>query len=108
MTHFSLSTKLLEYIHLGIPVIVPSIPTYQSYFPDPTAWYFTPNSVEAATRAIVAFARATPEARIQRARQAQEAYDSKLNPKRDAGVLRGVYSELLGQSAIGDRQSAIT
>ncbi len=96
MTRFSLSTKLLEYIHLGLPVIVPAIPTYLRYFPDETAWYFEPNSSGAIAAAIGTFVAATPEERVRRARAAQSASLRELDPARDAATLRSLYLELLG------------
>jgi len=95
MTHFSLSTKLLEYVHLGIPVIIPAIPTYLDYFPATAAWYFTPNSAPEAGRAIAQFASADPAERVRRAREAQEQAARRLDPARDAEVLRQVYRKLL-------------
>lgn len=96
MTRFSLSTKLLEYIHLGLPVIVPAIPTYLRYFPESTAWYFEPDSPPAIALAIEAFALATPEERVRRASATQALSTEKLDPARDAALLRNLYLELLG------------
>jgi glycosyltransferase involved in cell wall biosynthesis len=95
MTQLSLSTKLLEYVHLGIPLLAPSIPTYLRYFPDETAWYFAPNSSEAITGALLRFAAASPEERVHRARLAQAASTRELDPARDAAQLRNLYRELL-------------
>ena len=95
MTRFSLSTKLLEYIHLGLPVIVPAIPTYLRYFPESTAWYFQPNSADAMAAAIESFARANAEERVRRAAAAQACSMDKLDPARDASLLRNLYRELL-------------
>ena len=95
MTQFSLSTKLLEYIHLGLPVIVPAIPTYRRYFADDTAWYFEPNNPAAIADAIATFARSTPDERQRRARAAQRSSTEKLNPATDAALLRNLYLELL-------------
>jgi glycosyltransferase involved in cell wall biosynthesis len=95
MTRFSLSTKLLEYIHLGLPIIIPALPTYREYFPEDTAWYFTPNSADDAARAIATLVRATPEERIRRAGAAQSASAARLDPASDAALLRELYLELL-------------
>ena len=100
MTRFSLSTKLLEYIHLGLPVIVPAMPTYLEYFPDQTAWYFTPNSALDIAAAIGRFAEAAPEERVRRAAAAQAASISQLDPERDGALLRALYLELLGQGRV--------
>lgn len=94
MTRYSLSTKLLEYVHLGIPLIAPRIPTYLEYFPEPCAWYFAPNDVEDAARAITAFAAATPDARRARSAAAQAAAGG-LRWADDAAKLRALYAELL-------------
>ena len=94
MTRFSLSTKLLELFHLGIPVIAARIPTYQAYFPDECAWYFTPNDADAAADAIVAFARATTEARRLRA-DAARAVSSGLGWPTESARLASLYRELL-------------
>lgn len=97
MTRYSLSTKLLEYVHLGMPLIAPRIPTYLEYFPEKCVWYFEPNDAAAAARAIAAFAAATPELRIERARAAQAAAGG-LRWEDDAAKLRALYEELLAGS----------
>ena len=94
MTRYSLSTKLLEYIHLGIPLIAPRIPTYLEYFPEACAWYFDANSAPDAARAIRDFAAATPAERASRALAAQRAAGG-LRWADDAGRLRALYEELL-------------
>lgn len=94
MTQYSLSTKLLEYIHLGLPLIASRIPTYLEYFPESSAWYFTPNDSPDAGRAIAEFAAAAPAQRIQRAAGAQAAAAA-LQWADDARKLRGIYEALL-------------
>lgn len=96
MTRYSLSTKLLEYIHLGLPLIASRIPAYLEYFPESCAWYFTPNDPADAARAIAEFAAATPAQRIERAAAAQAA-GAALQWADDARKLRGIYEELLAQ-----------
>ena len=96
MTRYSLSTKLLEYVHLGVPLIAPRIPTYLDYFPEGTAWYFTPNDPVDAARAIVEFAHAAPDERIARASRAQRSM-AELTWAREAKKLRDIYAELLGR-----------
>lgn len=97
MTRYSLSTKLLEYVHLGIPLIAPRIPTYLEYFPEGCAWYFAPNDAADITRAIRDFAAASPAERIARAVAAQQAA-SGLRWTDDAARLRAIYEELLGSA----------
>jgi glycosyltransferase involved in cell wall biosynthesis len=96
MTRFSLSTKLLEYIHLGVPALIPRIPTYVRYIPEDSAWYFEPGSVRDAARAIREFSKAGTAEREKRAARAQRWYAERINSERDAETLRRIYGELLG------------
>jgi len=97
MTQFSLSTNLLEYIHLGIPVVLPRIPAYLEYFPEECAWYFTPGSAASAARALEALASA-PDEREVRAHRARAAYARRIDPAGEAAALTAIYSELLGEA----------
>lgn len=42
LTKYSLSTKLLEYVYMGKPVIASRLLTYQKYFKDSSLLYFNP------------------------------------------------------------------
>jgi glycosyltransferase involved in cell wall biosynthesis len=95
MTRYALSTKLLEYVHLGVPLLLPRLPTYLEYFPEGTAWYFQPDDPHDAAAAIRAMAAASPAARVDRARAAQQAA-AHLNWAEEAAKVRDVYRELLG------------
>jgi glycosyltransferase involved in cell wall biosynthesis len=97
MTQYSLSTKLLEYVHFGIPLIAARIPAYGEYFPATAAWYFEPNDADAAAQAIAAFAAAPATERVARARAAQQAI-SELTWEREADKLKKIYEELLQES----------
>jgi glycosyltransferase involved in cell wall biosynthesis len=94
MTQYSLSTKLLEYVHLGVPLVAARIPAYLEYFPEAAAWFFEPNDAAAGARALLAFATATPGERVERAAAAQKAAGD-LTWEREAERLRGIYRELL-------------
>lgn len=94
MTQYSLSTKLLEYVHLGIPLIAARLPAYVEYFPDHAAWYFDPNDAEAAARAIIGFAAASPSERVARAESAQRGM-RELSWEREAAKLKDIYAELM-------------
>jgi glycosyltransferase involved in cell wall biosynthesis len=72
MTCYSLSNKLLEYVHLGLPVLAARLPSYAHYLPENAAWYWTPNNAADLARAIVEFAAAPAAERLARARRAQE------------------------------------
>src|SRR5438128_1264555 len=73
MTRYSLSNKLLEYMHLGLPVLAARLPSYAHYLPADAAWYWAPNDPADLARAIAELAAATPAERLARARRAQEA-----------------------------------
>jgi glycosyltransferase involved in cell wall biosynthesis len=100
MTQYSLSTKLLEYVHLGIPLIAPRIPTYLRYFPDGCATYFTPGDAADAARAIRQFRSMSAELRVAQAQAARRAIAGLTWPA-EAARLRAIYEELLddGKSA---------
>jgi glycosyltransferase involved in cell wall biosynthesis len=106
MTQYSLSTKLLEYVHLGIPLIAARLPAYIEYFPEDAAWYFDPNDADAAAAAIIAFAAAPPPERIARAASAQAAM-RELSWDREADKLKRIYEGLMqeqrGAEALTDR-----
>lgn len=98
MTQYSLSTKLLELFHLGIPAIASRIPTYVEYFPDDCAWYFTPDESRSAATAITAFANASDTQRRDRAIAAR-AVAERLGWPAEAARLATIYRELLSQPA---------
>ncbi|HEU4829197.1 MAG TPA: glycosyltransferase [Gemmatimonadales bacterium] len=102
MTQYSLSTKLLEYVHFGIPLVAARLPAYLEYFPANAAWYFEPNDAGAAGRAIAAFAAATPAERCARARSAQEAMRD-LSWERESEKLKRIYEALLNDREAGER-----
>jgi glycosyltransferase involved in cell wall biosynthesis len=97
MTRYSLSTKLLEYVHMGVPVIAPRIPTYLEYFPEQVFFYYRPDDADDAARALAAFAASSPAERISRARAAQEATRN-LVWSGESRRLRQIYDELLARS----------
>jgi len=94
MTQYSLSTKLLEYVHLRMPLLAPRLPTYVSYFPESAAWYFTPNDPDSAAEAIARLSAAPMAERIQRAREATLAAQA-CAWATDMGILQNLYRRLL-------------
>jgi len=94
MTQYSLSTKLLEYVHLGLPVLAASLPSYRRYLGENALWYWTPGDSQDLTRAIAEFAIASPEDRRHRARLAQEAV-APIVWIREQAKLLAAYDELL-------------
>ena len=94
MTRYSLSNKLLEYVHLGLPVLAASLPSYRRYLGENALWYWTPGDSQDLTRAIAEFAIASPEDRRHRARLAQEAV-APIVWIREQAKLLAAYDELL-------------
>lgn len=99
MTRYSLSTKLLECVHLGLPTIIPAIPTYLDYLSPEGAWFYQPGSDRDAARAIEEFARASPEERRRRARIAQEKCGQRIEYERDGRALQQLYRQLWDRTA---------
>ncbi|MGH7537094.1 MAG: glycosyltransferase [Gemmatimonadales bacterium] len=95
MTRYSLSNKLLEYVHLGVPVLAARLPSYGGYIDDAAAWYWTPGDPEDFARAIGEFAAAPAEVRQSRAARAQRDLDRIAWPRERARLV-AVYEELLG------------
>ena len=95
MTRYSLSNKLLDYVHLGIPLLAARLPSYLRYFGEDMLWYFTPgdpNDLASSIRALAAAAAAERARRAQLARQATAPYDWARERER----LLAAYAELLG------------
>ena len=93
MTRYSLSNKLLEYVHLGIPVLAARLPTYVQYLGE-NAWYWTPNDPLDLARAIADFAAASAEQLLMRTRRAQQQLERIAWPLERA-KLQALYAELL-------------
>ena len=66
-TDYMLPVKLLEYVHLGIPVIAPRLLAIQYYFSEDQVAYYEPGDVEALASCICRIY-ADPEKRNQLAR----------------------------------------
>lgn len=96
MTRYSLSTKLLELFHLGIPVIASRIPTYVTYFPETCAWYFEPNDTRSAAEAIAAFVGCTDGERRARVMAAADAAN-RVGWREESAHLASIYRDLLAR-----------
>ena len=94
MTRYSLSNKLLEYVHLGVPVLAASLPSYGAYLRSDAAWFWTPGDPASLAGTIARFARASAEERCTRAALAQaDVKDISWDRERDR--LIGTYERLL-------------
>lgn len=97
MTRFSLSNKLLEYVHLGMPVLAARLPSYGHYLGEDSAWYWTPGDPEDLARAIEELAAASMEERSNRASRAQHNLEAIAWPHERARLI-ALYRDLLQAS----------
>jgi len=74
LNRFALSTKLFEYVALGIPVVVAGLPTLQAHFSENEVAYFDAGDAGSLTDALVRVAE-DYDAALARARAAKARYD---------------------------------
>jgi glycosyltransferase involved in cell wall biosynthesis len=76
LSRFALSSKLFEYVALGVPVVSAALPTIQEYFSDDEVLFFEPGSADSLADALLAVARDPQgaEARAERARRRYGRY----------------------------------
>ena len=76
LNRFALSSKLLEYVFLGVPVVVSRLETLAAHFSSDEVTFFEPGDVESLAEAIAWVAEHPAEARekVERARQRAQAY----------------------------------
>jgi glycosyltransferase involved in cell wall biosynthesis len=97
MTRYSLSNKLLEYVHLGLPILAARLPSYRHYLGEDTAWYWTPGDPADFARAIGELASAPPGEPLARARRAQLALAGIAWPGERERLIT-LYREMLAES----------
>jgi glycosyltransferase involved in cell wall biosynthesis len=91
LNRFALSTKLFEYVALGVPVVCADLPTLREHFSDDEVLFFDAGDPGALAAALCAVAR-DPGAAASRAVGARRRYDEyrwPLNAARYAAVLDG-------------------
>lgn len=89
LNRYALSSKLLEYVELGIPVVVAGLPTLREHFAEDEVLFFTPGDADSLAAALLATAR-DPEAARARAVAAQHrarAYAWEANAARYVRLL---------------------
>jgi len=74
LNRFALSSKLFEYVALGIPAVVADLPTLRAYFSADEVRFFRAGDPSALSRALVEIA-ADPEAASGRAEAARRRYE---------------------------------
>ena len=90
LNRFALSTKLFEYVALGVPVVCADLPTIRSYFSDEEVTFFRAGDHRALARALVAVAQDPDRAlaRVNAARRRYQAYRWSEQAGRYIGVMR--------------------
>jgi glycosyltransferase involved in cell wall biosynthesis len=89
LNRYALSSKLLEYVELGIPVAVSGLPTLREHFAEDEVLFFTPGDANSLAAALLAIA-ADPEtarARAEAARRRARAYAWDANAARYVRLL---------------------
>jgi glycosyltransferase involved in cell wall biosynthesis len=89
LNRYALSSKLLEYVELGIPVAAAALPTIREHFDDDEVLFFTPGDAAALAQALLTIARdpAAAQARADAARRRALAYAWDENARRYLLVL---------------------
>lgn len=75
LTRFALSSKLFEYVALGIPVAVADLPTLRAHFSDDEVLFFRAGDDSSLAQALMEIA-SDPDTAAQRASAARERYES--------------------------------
>ena len=91
LNHFALSSKLLEYVDIGVPVVAARLPTIAEHFSPREVAFFEPGDVNSLARALVDVADHPGDARTRAsaARARYEEYRWEKNARRYARVLAG-------------------
>jgi glycosyltransferase involved in cell wall biosynthesis len=97
-TDIMLPTKLLEYVTVGIPCIVPKTGTIARYFDDTMVQFFDAENVESLAAAIVALQR-DPQRRESLAREATRRFADTYRWTRHKLVYTGLVERLIGPPA---------
>ena len=94
LNRFALSSKLFEYVVLGVPVISAALPTIREYFSDDEVQFFVPGSADSLAHALLSVARdpAGAESRAERARRRYADYRWEVNAQAYVAILNRLSS----------------
>jgi glycosyltransferase involved in cell wall biosynthesis len=103
LNRYALSSKLFEYIVLGIPVVVASLPTLRAHFSDDEVLFFEPGSAKSLAEALLAVGR-DPEATSLRQRAASERYLTDYRWETQAERYREILNRVSGSRRARSRR----
>jgi glycosyltransferase involved in cell wall biosynthesis len=89
LNRFALSSKLFEYVALGVPVVSANLPTIRQYFSPDEIQFFEPGSADSLADALLAVLRDPQRtaARVERARRRYQAYRWDVNARKYLAIL---------------------
>ena len=90
-TELMLPSKLIDYVVLGIPAIVPRLKTIEYYFSDQMVTFFTPEDIDSMVAAIVSLYQDAARRRM----QADNAKEFVRQNGWERGGLRKIYAQLV-------------
>jgi glycosyltransferase involved in cell wall biosynthesis len=94
LNRFALSSKLFEYVALGVPVVSADLPTIRTHFSADEVQFFEPGSADSLADALLAVLRNPDKAatQVERARQRYEAYRWDVNAPKYLAILESLSS----------------
>jgi glycosyltransferase involved in cell wall biosynthesis len=102
LNHFALSSKLFEYVVLGVPVISAALPTIREYFNDSEILFFEPGNANSLAEALLAVARDPlgAESRAERARRRYQDYRWEINADEYIAILDRLVSRRMSSPVL--------